>query len=499
MPNNCTSAQYRSLRGTALLISALCASVATGAQPSRPPVPSVEAPEAGVALAPVLRDLVDGALRYNLELAAAGAGIEQRLAALDQARARYWPVLDLNARYSVANGGRTIDVPVGDLVNPIYGALARLQPGTRYPTVANQQIPFLQTHAQETKLTYLQPLYDPRLAAGRDYAAAELERARVSTDALRERVTLDVQQAYLALLQAQATVTVLDATLDLARENLKVNESLYRNGTATRDLVYRAEADLLQTTQERLAAANAVSLGRAYVNQLRNQPLSTPLPMADVRDLDERDLLSTAGDAEHGALARLQAQALERRRELRELDAARDAALANEALARAGFKPTLGVSVETGTQGESYGISANDRYTLASVVLRFNLFDGGGDRAALRSAHALASQVDAQRADLENRIRVEVQRNLQDFVAARASIDTARKRLEAARAAFAISQKKRDLGQINQSEFIDTRRALTDAALNLNQTRFAALSSLAALDYATGRADRTIHATPAGE
>ena len=159
MPNNCTSAQYRSLRGTALLISALCASVATGAQPSRPPVPSVEAPEAGVALAPVLRDLVDGALRYNLELAAAGAGIEQRLAALDQARARYWPVLDLNARYSVANGGRTIDVPVGDLVNPIYGALARLQPGTRYPTVANQQIPFLQRQGipHEPQLTIPPP------------------------------------------------------------------------------------------------------------------------------------------------------------------------------------------------------------------------------------------------------------------------------------------------------------------------------------------------------
>ena len=69
-----------------------------------------------------------------------------------------------------------------------------------------------------------------------------------------------------------------------------------------------------------------------------------------------------------------------------------------------------------------------------------------------------------------------------------------KKRLEASRAAFAISQKKRDLGAINQAEFIDARRALTDAALNLNQTRFQALSSLADLDYATGRAARTLRA-----
>jgi outer membrane protein len=302
-----------------------------------------------------------------------------------------------------------------------------------------------------------------------------------------------MQQAYLRLLAATADVAVLDATIELARENLKVNDSLYRNGKATRDLVYRAEADLLETEQRRLTAANAAEIGRAYVNVLRNRPLATDVPIADVRDIDEQELLRLPGNGNHqGALAELTERALSDRRELRELDAAKEAARAGEALARAGFRPTLGFNVEGGTQGETYGFSSSDRYVLASVVLRFNLFDGGGDRAAVRRAHAALSQIDAQRADTENRIRLEVQRGLQDYVAARASIDTARKRLEASRAAFAISQKKRDLGAINQAEFIDSRRALTDAALNLNQTRFQALSSLADLDYATGRAARTL-------
>ena len=46
--------------------------------------------------------------------------------------------------------------------------------------------------------------------------------------------------------------------------------------------------------------------------------------------------------------------------------------------------------------------------------------------------------------------------------------------------------RKRDLGQINQAEFIDSRRALTDARLNLTRVRAEYLARLAELEYAVG-------------
>ena len=72
-----------------------------------------------------LARLVDDALAANLELRAGSATVEQRLAALDQARARYMPVIDFAARYSVADGGRTIDFPAADLLNPVYESSTR--------------------------------------------------------------------------------------------------------------------------------------------------------------------------------------------------------------------------------------------------------------------------------------------------------------------------------------------------------------------------------------
>ena len=56
----------------------------------------------------------------------------------------------------------------------------------------------------------------------------------------------------------------------------------------------------------------------------------------------------------------------------------------------------------------------------------------------------------------------------------------------AAEAAHAIVAKKRDLGQVSSAEYLDAQRALTQARLNGNVTRFQALGALAEVEYAIG-------------
>jgi adhesin transport system outer membrane protein len=192
------------------------------------------------------------------------------------------------------------------------------------------------------------------------------------------------------------------------------------------------------------------------------------------------------------SLAPLQDTAVRQRPELKELDALEAAAAAGERLARAAFKPRLAFALDAGTQGETYGFGSDDRYVLASLVLRFNLFSGGADQAGVAGARAVQREARASRTAQEQSIRFEVQRALQDLELTEASLGTAAKRVEAAAGAFRIAARKRDLGQINQAEFIDSRRAFTDAQLNLNVTRFAALSSLAELEYALGAGMRDL-------
>jgi len=471
---------------TTLALPALAAPFAT-AEPDRAPPAVTTTVEDG------LREVLDDALAANLELRAGAAAVRQRLAALDQARARYLPVIDLAARYSVADGGRTIEFPVGDLLNPVYATLDELlvESGKppRFPRIENQTVTFLRGNEQETKLVLEQPLYEPRLGPAVAASRAEVERASANLDALRARVLRDTRQAYYLWLATQQAVLVLDATLELARSNLAANESLYRNGKITRDLVLRAEADLLEVEQQRIAAASRVRIAQAYVNLLRDARLDAPLPTAEIdeatvqrfRDRLVRRLAGRALDPQP-----LQKLATDRRAELRGLDAAIDVGKARQDLARAAFRPRLLLGAEAGIQGDDYGFSEDERYALASVILRWNTFRGGADRAALEEARAFTAELRATRELAAQRVRLEVQQAVEDLEVADASLETARKRTEAADGALDIAARKRDLGQINQTEFIDARRTMTDASLNLNRVRAEFLSRIAELEYAVG-------------
>jgi outer membrane protein TolC len=465
---------------------------AFAASAGRDEAPATEFSVAASSSTQTIEEVVDGlvadALAANLELDGAGAGVAQRLAALDQARALYLPSLDFTGRYSRADGGRTIDFPVGDLLNPVYASLNQITGSARFPAVQNQEINFQRTREQVTGVTFTQPLYDPRITAGRAAAQSQYEAAAAGRVALAGRIERDMREAYYRWLQSRAQIDILQATLELASENRRVNDSLLRNGKITRDLVFRAEADELEVQQAQLGARNTERLAQSYVNLLRNAPFDRALPVMVVENADIETLRSglRLRSGLNPDLHALQDTALAHRSELAQWDAVQAAAAASERLARAAFRPKLAFALDLGTQGDTYGFSSDDRYLLASLVLKFNLFAGGADEAGVTGARAAMREARANRDLEEQQIRLQVQQSLQDLDLAIASLDTAAKRVQAADGAFRIASRKRDLGQINQAEFIDSRRAMTDAQLNLNVTRFAALGSIAELEFALG-------------
>jgi outer membrane protein TolC len=445
------------------------------------------AAEAHALLEDALSTLVEQALDHNAELAGGAAAVEERLARLDAARARYRPSLDFVARYSVADGGRSIDLPIGDLMNPVYGSLEQLT-GTAYPRVENQRIDFLRSPDQETKFVLTQALHDPRIRPGIDASRGAHRSAAAGLDALRARIVRDVRQAYYQWLGAREQLDIVESALELARDNRRVNESLYSNGKVTRDLVLRAEADALALEQQRRAAESGVTLAASYVNLLCNRPFDAALPDAAM-DAGSVQRARNALEHRYGGdftMESLTNVAFANRPELRQLDAALEASAAELRLANAAHKPSVGLAVEAGVQGEDYAFGSDDRYVLASVVVNFNAFDGGGNRARVREAHAGTAGLRAQRAQAELAIRLDVQTALERLEVADAALATAERRVAAAEAAFDIASRKRDLGQINATEYLDARNAVTAARSNWSLGRADALARLADVEYATG-------------
>lgn len=429
----------------------------------------------------------------NLALNAAGADVRRAQAQLDEARARWRPTLALSARYSRADGGRTIDLPVGDLVNPAYRSLNQLLEAQGQPApfadIANQQINFLREREQDTKLSLTTPLYAPAIDAGIDAADATRAARDAARAAYARTLERDIEVAYLDWLRANAAQAIVQASRDLLAENLRVNTVLFDNGKITRDQVLRAQAEMLALEQQALEAGNGVTLARNYFNFLLNRPLDASIDAADVPDpvdFATRRLAALGGDVDALADARLEEYAASKRAELGQIDAQVRAAAAGVAAERASYHPTVAFAVDAGIQGEDYGFGSGQNYAIASLVFDWRLYDGGQRKSRVAAARATLERAEIARNEVGDQISLQVRQAADRLRTARASLATASARQDAAREAFRIASRKRDAGSIAQVEFIDARTALTSAELNLNLTRFDVLVRLAELRAALG-------------
>ena len=432
------------------------------------------------AVAAVIDDYVREALRSNLSLRAEGLVLERSLAALDAARAHFLPTLAFDARYTRAEGGRQLELPVGTLLNPVYSTLnqllvARGRPA-EFAAIQNQNFNFQREREQDTRVSLRQALYAPAIPAAVRAQRAQLEAAEFDRMAVARRLKRDLTVGYLDWLKATREVGIVEASVALLSENLRVSDSLYRNGKVTQDQVLRARAELLAVQQQLRDARNGDSQARSYVDFLLNRALDTPLEPATI----EGEIGHTGHD-----LAALRAEALGNRPEIGQLERTIRAAESQVRVANADRRPTLSLGVDAGINDERYDFGSGRNFGTVSLLLHWQLFDGGLTAAAVHGARAEARRAAVLRDQTAQQIQLEVQQALDALETSTDSLATATARAEAAHAAFRIASRKRDEGVINQVEFIDARSSLTGAELNLNVTRFDVLSRQAQLDYAT--------------
>lgn len=410
------------------------------------------------------------ALSSNSALQAQAFAVEAAAQGLSAARARRAPQLALNARYTVAEGGRVTRIPTGDLVNPVYRTLNQLTAGTpnatNFPEIGNNDISFLRPHEQDTRLTLSAPLYAPQLAEQVQIRAAEFEGSLATREAFARTLVRDLKQAYYQLAQLQAGIGVLEASQATLAENRRVADSLIAAGKATRDRALRAEAELLAVEQRLLAARNDERAARRYLNLLRNRDEAEAVLVSSTA-------LSVSGVAGDEAT----------RPELRRLDHQIDAAEHARKLAGSGFLPTLSLVADSGIQGTGYTVNRDSDVSTASLVLNWTLFDFGARRAAESQARAQTSQLQATRDDVRRQLVLAKLSADDSALTAEQALRTAEARIAAAEEGFRIAERKRDAGQLSQIEFLDAERAQTEARLGLAIARSSLQSARAEQEY----------------
>ena len=458
--------------GTALAVAQEHGAAATAHQPI-----------AAVAVAPQLEPLeplVSEALRANLGLAAVRLAERQAGAGVTTARGLFLPSVGLEARASQLNG-----VPnIGTFVNPAFAALNGVLGSNRFPTNLDFTLP----QANDEYLELRQPLVNAGIVAG--YAAARSRRdgAREALLGAERRLAADVQTAYLTEAGARRAVEIYSASLALVQENERVAERLVAAGRATPEAVFRARADRSGIEQQLAEARQRQTAAARVLNQMLRRPSDAP-----VDEVPDSALVTPLAIDVEGAVA----SALAHREELRQVDAGVRTAQASEREATAAFLPSLALAVDYGFQGRDLALRPSQDYWVASLVVSWNLFDGGQDASRRTVAALEVERVRTLRKDLEERIALEARTAYEADAVAHAAIGTAADRLDAARSTYQLVRRRYEEGVASPVELVDARTELTSAELNRSVTayqyamRYVDLERAAALrDIATEGAAR---------
>jgi outer membrane protein TolC len=219
----------------------------------------------------------------------------------------------------------------------------------------------------------------------------------------------------------------------------------------------RARADRRETEQRRADAARLADATRQSLNIMLGRPVDAPLERLADDDLG-LDLVVMLDSA----LVRAGVD----RAELAQARGGMRAARGQLSLANAGYLPSVVGVLDWGVQGETYRFTRNDDYLVASLVLQWNLFDGGQREARRQQARSEVERARTAQEDAAELIALDVRTSWEAARVARESLGSARDRLAAASRTFELVTNRHANGAASLLELLDARTSLTGAQLN---------------------------------
>jgi outer membrane protein len=376
-----------------------------------------------------------------------------------EAKGLFLPELSLNARYTVAHGGRTITFPVKDIFDG-YSALNNYaNPEIHLITpeeFKNEEIYFLRRTEQETKISLVQPLFNTDI-----FFNAKIQKEMSSAGskqyaASARRLVYEIRKAYFTYLKAEE---LYDWTLEakkLSAEFVRVNESLMKNDKITAGGLFRAKAEDARVDQEISEALRMKMVSQSYFNYLVGKPAEDPVIASDTPGI-----LSFFSSADQVAASSLQA-----REELGQLDFIKNAADYGVRLYSSEKLPTIAAAADYGFQGEQYRFTGDDDYMLASLVLKWDLFDGFQKKEKLKQAMLDMQTAQAAIDDARQQIEMEARDAWYGFLAAGSAMQTSIAEQDAMEKAFEMINKKYENGQAGMLEYTDAKTEWSRSVMN---------------------------------
>ncbi|WP_295124729.1 TolC family protein [uncultured Chitinophaga sp.] len=404
---------------------------------------------------PVLDDYIKQAFDNNKGLKEQNFQLEKSMLALQQAKSLFGPNVSLLANYTASKGGRTIDLPLGDLLNNAYSTLNDLTNSKQFPQLKNQQVQLNPENFYDAKFRTTLPLVNAEIYYNKKIRQEQISQQQAAVNVYKRTLVKDIKTAYYQYYQASQAVGIYQNALQLIKESIRVNESLVKNGVRNNTAVYRANTEMQKISADINKAVNEKENAKAYFNFLLNRTLT------DSIELDE--------SAAQAALQIPEADNnLRNREELQQLSRATNAAMLNEKMQRSYLLPKVNTFLDLGAQNMNWKFDSQSRYFLFGVNLQWDLFANRANQHKIKQAAIDVQSVQTQRENLQDALALQLQQAVNNYNTAVLNRHAAGEQLSFAKRYYRDQLIVYREGQLLYLELLDAQNQLTQAQLQLS-------------------------------
>lgn len=315
---------------------------------------------------------------------------------------------------------------------------------------------------------------------------SSLEKARSS----RLDMVNQINKAYYSLMLAVASRDVIRQNYDVAKFNAELYQKQFEAGTATEYDVLRSSVQVKNVEPELLQADIAIRQCSLQLKVLMGMDNVVDIePTMSLKEM-QSDMYGYALDAD---------RSLADNSSLRELDIQKKLLDQTVDLKKMAWIPTLSTQFNINWSALSNGNALKNQqfnpYSNVALALSVPIFSGGSKYYGLKQAQIQAKELELQRENLVNSLRMQVDLAIDNINKEVKQISTSEEGVRQAEKAYQIMQKSFEIGAATYLNLRDSELANTSAKLTYYQAIYNYLVSVSELDLLLGKEDALIQAS----
>lgn len=422
----------------------------------------------------ILKSYIDEGLENNQNLKTREIALDQSLLALKEAKSYFLPTADFQTQYTLAAGGRSIDFPVGDLLNGVYSTLNQLTNSESFPQLTNVSEQFLPNNFYDARVRIAYPILnsDRRYNKIIKQTAVRLEENEI--DIYKAELIKNIRQAYYQYCMAFKAVEVYTTAQTLVNQNIRDTEIFIKNGKALPAQLMRAKSEAASIESKIISSQLQMENARNYFNFLLN------------KDPDAEVIFSDPDVQENIAPYSRNTQ---KRTEIMKLENAIEIQSKVIESKQQFYMPRLNVFADLGSQAFNFDFSRNSLYAMAGLQVEIPLFNGNRNRIQTQQARLDLNKLQLQKEMIEDQLSLSARKAYNEVISAKAIYKSSIEQLKAAESYFNLIEKGYKDGRHTMIEYLDARNQLTQSALQQTISAYQILAAQAAFDRETGNSN----------